>query len=802
VTGPTPATAPGSYDFNTSWLFGGVYAAGSADPGYDDTGFAQITLPHTVTPLSWGNWDHTGWEKRWIYRKHFRLSAPDGSRVFADFDGVMVNADVVLNGTGVGAHQGGYLPWSAELTRHLRDGDNVLAVIVDARQVPVPPMGGVAGSGLALGGVAGSGLALGGVAGSGLALGGVAGSGLAQPGSGAAAIDFLQPGGIYRGVVLRVVPAVFLSDVFARPVSPLAPSRSVAVQATIDAAAAPGGPVHLTATLLDGSRVLGTAGTSVSLSRTGTTAARLTIAGIGEVDLWSPDSPQMYTTAVTLTNRPGRSHTVRVRTGFREAVFRPDGFYLNGKRLKLFGLNRHQHFPYLGMGAPARLQRKDAEILKRDLNCNMVRCSHYPQSPDFLDACDELGLMVWEEPPGWQHIGDAAWQDIVMQNVRDMIIRDRNRPSVIVWATRLNETAGRADLYAKTRQIAAELDGTRQTTGAMNAYSTRDWAQDVFAYDDYHGSQGNAYLLAPLPGLPYLVSEAVGALSGPPTYRWADPGAVLARQALLHAQVHATARSGDRYAGLLGWAGIDYASLNGGDRIWQNLKTPGVIDTFRVPKPGAAIYRSQISPDIRPVIAPAFFWDFGESSPDGPGPGAMIATNCDRLELYVAGEHVASRTPDTENFGGLAYPPVFADLTVDGTAAPELRIVGYVRGTPVASLRMAADTSADHLVLSVDDDAIQADGTDTTRITFRAADRYGNTRRSVTGSVTLSLDGPAVLVGDNPFDLTNYGPVGGAFIRSVPGRSGIVTIGARHPGLGRARARVTVAPPDPRRAFL
>lgn len=754
-------TAPGSYDFNSSWLFGGVYATGSADPGYDDTGFAQITLPHTVTPLSWGNWEHARWEKAWIYRKHFRLSPVRGSRVFADFDGVMVNAEVVLNGTTVGAHQGGYLPWSAELTHHLRDDGNVLAVIVDASQVPVPPMAN----------------------------------------GGAAAIDFLQPGGIYRGMALRVVPAVFLSDVFAKPVSPLTASRSVEVQATIDAGAVPSGPVQLVARLLDGPHVLATAGTTVSVPRAGSTTARLTIAGIGKVKLWSPDSPKMYRLAATLTHRPGHTHTVQVRTGFREAVFRPDGFYLNGERLKIFGLNRHQLFPYLGMSAAARLQRKDAEILKRDLNCNMVRCSHYPQSPGFLDACDELGLMVWEEPPGWQHIGDSAWQDIVLQNVRDMIIRDRNRPSVIVWGTRLNETAGHPDLYTRTRQIAADLDGTRQTTGAMNSYSTSDWAQDVFAYDDYHGSQGNAYLLAPLPGLPYLVSEAVGALSGPPTYRWTDPGAVLARQALLHAQVHATAGSDDRYAGLLGWAGIDYASLNGGDRIWQNLKTPGVIDTFRVPKPGAALYQSQISPDIRPVIAPAFFWDFGESSPSGPGPNAMIATNCDRLELYVDGEHFATGTPDTANLGGLAYPPVFADLTIDGATAPELRIAGYVGAAPVASVCMAADTAGDHLVLTADDDAIHADGTDTTRITFRAADRYGNTRRGVTGNVTLSLHGPAELIGDNPFDFTIYGPVGGAFVRSVPARTGVVTIRARHPGLGPASARVTVVPPDPRREF-
>ena len=133
--------------------------------------------------------------------------------------------------------------------------------------------------------------------------------------------------------------------------------------------------------------------------------------------------------------------TGRGDDGFRQATFQTDGFHLNGQRLEIFGLNRHQLFPYTGMAASERLQRRDAELLRNELNCNMVRCSHYPQSPYFLDACDELGLMVWEEPPGWQYIGDAAFQAIVLQNVHDMVVRDRNRPSVIVWATRLNETA-------------------------------------------------------------------------------------------------------------------------------------------------------------------------------------------------------------------------------------------------------------------------------------------------------------------------------------------------------------------------
>jgi beta-galactosidase len=755
---PTPpAGAQATYDFNQGWLFGGPYVAGSTDPGYDDRGFDRVTLPHTVTPLSWGSWDPASWEAVWIYRKHFGLPRGSRGRVFVDFDGVMVNAAVLINGTAVSTHQGGYLPWSTELTGHLAGEDNVLALVVDSRWLPVPPGGAPAG---------------------------------------ASAVDYLQPGGIYRDATLRVVPEVFLSDVFVRPVNVLSDDRSVQVQATIDAAAVPSGPVQISARLRDGSDVLATASATVTITGTGTTLATASITGIRDVTLWSPGTPRLYTVEVTLAPAGGQAHTVAVRTGFREAVFEPDGFYLNGERLQIFGLNRHQLFPYTGMAAPARLQRRDAEILRLELNCNMVRCSHYPQSPHFLDACDELGLMVWQEPPGWQYVGDAEWQAIMLQNTSDMVVRDRSRPSVIVWGTRLDETANYASLYADARSLAYQLDGSRQTTGAMDIYSTSGWAEDVFGYDDYHSADGRAELMPPLPGVPYLVSEAVGALDGSPTYRWIDPGAVLAEQAVMHAEVHSIARSHPGYAGVLGWAGIDYASLNGGSRIWEALKTPGVIDTFRVPKPGAAVYRSQQDPSVSPVILPVFFWDFGPGSPPhGPGANAMIATNCDRLEIYMGGAHVATGTPDTRHFGGLAYPPVFANLTVDGASRPELRIDGYLGTRLAASVRMSADTTRDQLALTADDASIRADGTDATRLTFRALDAYGNQRPHATGPVSLSLTGPATLIGDNPFEFGAYGGVGGAFVRSQPGRPGLVSVTASHPVLGRARARVTVTRP-------
>jgi len=765
---PNPLPFPGaepavrSWDFNQGWLFGGEYTPGSEQPGQPDHGWTPVTVPHTVVPLSWGDWDHTSWEKVFIYRKHFPGAGLGGGRVLADFDGVMVNAAVYVNGVQVATHQGGYLPFTAELTGHLRSGDNVVAVVVDARWLNVPP---------------------------------------SNPAATAAAVDYLQPGGIYRDVRLRAVPPVFITDVFAQPVSVLDPARRrLQVQVTLDAAAGAGGPCVVAAQLLDGSAEVAAVAGRATITGGGTSQLTLTMTGLGQVGLWSPDSPRRYTLRTTVQGQPAdthtgtSTHTCETAIGFREAVFAPDGFYLNGQRQPIFGLNRHQHFPYLGLAGCARLQRRDAEILRYDLNCTMVRCSHYPQSPHFLDACDELGLMVWEEPPGWNYVGDRAFRQQVMENVRDMVIRDRNRPSVIMWGTRLNETSGHSDLYARTRQLAYELDGTRPTTGAMDVYSASDWAEDVFGYDDYHTSDGAATLQPPLPGLPWLVSEAVGALDGPTRFRWTDPGAVLASQGLMHAQVHDIAQAGNGYAGLLGWCGVDYPSLNGGDRIWRNLKTPGVMDVFRVSKPGAGFYRSQ-QPDGQPLIVPLFFWDYGPSSPaGGPGPASIIATNCDRLELFVDGQHLTTALPDVGAYPNLACPPAFADLSVPGDGLPELRIDGYLGGTLATTLTMASDPARDRLALTVEDASIVADGSDTTRVTFRAVDAYGNQRPYVSGQVTLTVTGPGTLIGDNPFALGTFGGVGGAFVRAVAGGHGRVTVTAAHPTLGTARGSVTVTP--------
>jgi beta-galactosidase len=754
--------------FGDGWRFG-PDVEGADLPGFDDSGFEAVTLPHTVVPLSWQEWDPAAWERVWVYRKHFDAAPFSGRRVFLDFDGAMTLATVTLNGIPVGEHLGGYLPFSCEITGALQPAGNVLAVRLDSGfNLNVPPD---------------------------------------RPTPAASAsVDFWQPGGIYRDVRLRMVPEVFLADVFAKPVNVLdAAARLVMVQVTVDAAVVPSGvssgTVEVAVSLRDEDRTVAAGRASVAITEPGQATATVTLTGLGEVALWDVDRPRLYHVVTTLLADGQPVDENRVRIGFREATFALDGFYLNGRRVKLFGVNRHQFFPFAGGAMPGRVQAADARIIRQELNCNMVRCSHYPQSPAFLDACDEIGLLVWEEAPGWGYLGDAAWLALASRDIGQMITRDRNHPSIVIWGARLNETPGDSAFYASTNELAHGLDDSRPTAGAMAGMRlTTDYQQDVFAENDYSSVTGpdgakQPSLEPPVDGVgrPYLVTEAVGTLSGPARfYRRTDSQAVQQGQATAHARVHAIVAADPRYCGLLAWSGIDYPSGAGGN-VYRGVKYTGVVDLFRELKPGAAIYRAQVDPRVRPVIAPAFYWDFGPSSPVASLPGAMICANLERLEVYVADAHFASVTPDAGLYGSMAYPPSFVDFRgVEGSSLPDLRIDGYLGSELVASRSFSSDPSLDLLWMAADDDEISGDGVDATRVAFRAVDRYGAPRPYVTGSVTLSVSGPVVLVGQSPFDFAAAGGVGAAWIRSLPGSAGDVAVSASHPVLGQAMARVRV----------
>ncbi|MGH3422541.1 MAG: glycoside hydrolase family 2 protein, partial [Streptosporangiaceae bacterium] len=354
-----------------------------------------------------------------MYRKRF--DAVEGAgRVFLDFDGAMTHSTVTLNGTEVGDYLGGYLPFSFEITDVLQPAGNVVAVRLDSGfNLDVPPD---------------------------------------RPAPAVSTdVDFWQPGGIYRDVRLRVVPEVFVADVFAKPVNVLdAAARQVVTQVTVDAgdggsygvsSGVSSGAVEVAVSLRDGDLELALERVPVALTGPGQTTVTATLSGLDGITFWDTDQPKLYHVVTTLLvdGRPRHEH--RVRTGFREARFALDGFYLNGRRMTLLGVNRHQFFPFAGGAMPGRVQARDAEIIRRELNCTMVRCSHYQQSEAFFDACDELGLLAWEEAAGWGYLGDAAWLALASRDVGQMIVRDRNHPSIVIWGARLNETPNNVPFY-------------------------------------------------------------------------------------------------------------------------------------------------------------------------------------------------------------------------------------------------------------------------------------------------------------------------------------------------------------------
>jgi beta-galactosidase len=182
---------------------------------------------------------------------------------------------------------------------------------------------------------------------------------------------------------------------------------------------------------------------------------------------WSPDDPQLYRAEGLLETDNGTEDAVGVQFGITRAEFRPDeGFFLDGERVDFHGCNRHESIPGLGSALPEEFHRADARLLK-DYGCNFVRLSHYPQHPAFLDACDELGIMVYAEIASWKSVSSSSdWRRAARRQMRDLILRDRHHPSVIVWGMG-NESRSRK-AYLEMREIARELDPGRPVTYAEN----------------------------------------------------------------------------------------------------------------------------------------------------------------------------------------------------------------------------------------------------------------------------------------------------------------------------------------------
>ena len=381
---------------------------------------------------------------------------------------------------------------------------------------------------------------------------------------------------------------------------------------------------------------------------------------------WSLEHPSLYTLTVRLI-RPGTNGLPdrvlderSTRFGFRTLQFVAGGLYLNGQRVELRGLNRHQSYAYQGYAMPDSIQRLDAQLLKKELGCNAVRTSHCPPSPAFLDACDELGILVFTEMPGWQHLGDDTWKAQALQNCREMVCQYRNHPSIFLWGVRVSGSADDEAFYKRTNETVRRLDPTRPTAGARGFHKSQ-LLEDVYAYNDYSyrgrgpgcEARGN---VTPDTRKGYLISEFGGQQF--PAKAFDDEPHRLA-QALRYAAVLNDSIAQQGVAGSFGWCMTDYNThreFGSGDRVSYH----GVMDLFRNPKLSAAVYASQKTPrapsDI--VLEVSSGMALGDL-PGGIPVACWVFTNAESVRLYRDNDFVAEFAPDRRGrFAALPHPPI------------------------------------------------------------------------------------------------------------------------------------------------
>ncbi|MBP5261379.1 MAG: glycoside hydrolase family 2 protein [Clostridiales bacterium] len=753
-------------DINDGWRW-------SADDSKEPV---PVRIPHTVKVTPLNHFDDSEYQMVSFYKRTLNVPSEwEGKKVFVTFDAVAHEAEVSINGAAVAKHSCGYTAFTADLTDHLKFGeDNILEVKCDSREsLNIPPFGFV--------------------------------------------IDYMTYGGIYREVHLDIKEKDHIKDVFVNA----GMDKHVHVSTEIEGS----GDLQCRITSCRSGRVL--------FDSKCENEAEIIVT---EGKLWTLEKPRLYELTMELKKDGKVCDVCSVRFGFRTIDFRADGFYLNGTKVKLRGLNRHQSWPYVGYAMPKSMQVMDADILKNELGLNAVRTSHYPQSHHFIDRCDEIGLLVVTEIPGWQNIGDDDWKEQAVINTEEMVRQYRNHPSIILWGVRINESVDCDELYKKTNKTAHDLDPSRPTTG-VRYLKKSSLLEDVYAFNDFSHSGSNAGCekkkdVTSDPDKGYFVSEYNGHMF--PTKAF-DPELHRLEHALRHCNVLDGVMAEEDIAGSFGWCMFDYNThkdFGSGDRICYH----GVMDMFRNPKMAAYVYASQ-SGQTGPVLEISSSMDIGEH-PAGERGKIYIFTNCDSVRMYKNDVFIKEYTQKNPVYKNMISSPILIDDFIgdqmkekEGFTDRQNRIVkdalnhSAIYGSDKMPLKMklsmaeamvrykmsftdaymlfgkyignwggestkfrfegikdgevvktVTKSTMTRLAISLDlssDELREGSTYDVIAVRIRITDEYGNVMPFYNRPVKVSVTGEAELISPETADIN--GGMGGAYIRST-GRAGTAEI--------------------------
>jgi beta-galactosidase len=716
-----------SIPFDNQWRFVRTDVPQAQTLGFDDRAWETVTLPHTAhTEALVAGRDAQQWQGICWYRKSFDLPAEARDQeIILRFDGAMNAAEVWVNGQSAGTFMGGYLPYVMDISKLARPGEkNVIAVRLDNRDNPVTgpkPL---------------------------------------------ADLDFNLYGGLYRDASLILKDRLHITDPILADqtagggvfVTFPAVSRE---QATVNVRIQVKNDDETPRTFVVRTTLLDVKGQAVAQAESvpealaaGTNREVVQEIHVANPKLWSPQSPSLYQVRSELIEQGKAVDVELTRIGIRRIQITRDGFWINGEKMFLRGANRHQEYPYLGNALSDDVQYRDALKIK-EAGFDYVRLSHYPQSPAFLDACDELGLVVMDSLMGWQYFGkDPAFAGLKYRECRQLVRRDRNHPCVILWEVSLNESDMPVSFIEQANAIAhKEYPGDQcYTCGWKNGY-------DVFIQARQHGGcrevKDRPCLISEYGDWEYYAQNA-GLKQG--TWKDLQPaerssrqlrgdGEIrLLQQALNFQEAHNDDLKTTAFADGV-WVMFDY---NRG--YAPDLESSGGMDIFRLPKFSYWFFRSQrdagepvAGRPLGPVIFIASYWT--ASSPRE----VRVFSNCEEVALYLNGKLIERRHPDISRVSANLKHAPFTFKT--GRFQPgTLQAIGYLGGREVAWCERRTPGGPDGLTLEFDLSG-RPFATGDKDMTFCYAslkDKTGTLVPAARMPVFFGVTGPAQLVGDNP----------------------------------------------------
>ncbi len=795
------------FSFNPGWRFFKGNVDGAEKPEFDDSRWEAANLPHGLEILGSNQSGGRNYQGPAWYRKTFEIPAESKGKNFVlYFEAVMGKAKVFLDGKQVAEHFGGYLPFAVDLTEQLKGGHSskhLVAVLADNSDDPSYP-----------------------------------------PGKPQGQLDFTYLGGIYRDVYLIETNPIHITlpelsktvaggGVFVGVKNAHDDEAEIEVRTEIDVSGngktnrhsreggnlkkegsqpfvssktktmqTDSGAIHLGPRLRgdDGKYTLRTTvedaeGKEISRDdKPVTDLISMQVFLLKNVRLWHPDDPYQHWIRTELLDENGKVlDSLRTRVGFRFFEMKGnDGFFVNGKPFgkKMSGVNRHQDYAVVGNAVPNSGQWRDAKLL-REGGCNVVRAAHYPLDPAFMDACDELGLLVTVANPGWQFYNDKNpefWKRCVA-DTRGMARRDRNRPGVLLWETALNETDNQpvpmlAEMHKALHEeipfpgVFSVGDSDHARPAGFDVYYYARGDEPICSFTREYGDGGEVEN--------FMSQNASSRVKR----EWGEHA--LIQQAMIRCRdLPGIFHPSRKQIGSTLWCGIDHQRGYPPDTFWG-----GLLDEFRNPKYSYDVFKSQYDPDFKlngietgPMVHIAH--ELTQISPSD----VLVLTNCDEVRLTWLGKEIGTKKPE-DGYKNMRHPPIIFKNVFDfrvitsqwrnKTDEIEMIAEGLIAGKVVCTekKRYPQRTTRIKLELADRDLGVTADGGDFVPVRATIIDHRGVKKVLASEYVSFVVDGDGELI-DGPPELnpmkTEFG-VATALVRPTT-NVGLIRVQAFSEGL-------------------